>query len=704
MKSRVETNIGHSVYSIETGEMARQAGGAVLVQFGESIVFASATAEEAPKEGFDFFPLTVDYREKFYAAGRIPGGFFKREARPTEKETLVCRLTDRPLRPLFPKGFQNETQILLYALSHDGENDTDVLAVTAASAALCISNIPFIEPVSAIRVGYLDGKFIVNPTLKQRDESKLDMIVGGTASSITMVEGEVKELTEAVMVEALQVAHTEIKKLCAIQKELADKAGKKEKLTFTEPVKDTHWHDKIASGYSAQIKTAVSTPEKDLRSKNLSALRTEIIEALTTEEERAVHKGAIKDAFGDLQKEIVRKMILEEGKRADGRGLADVRPITIRTGVLPRTHGSVLFTRGETQALVVCTLGSGKDEQMFDNIEGKVYKRFIFHYNFPPFSVGEVKFAGGPGRREIGHGALAGRGVQFCLPDPEEFPYTVRIVSEIFESNGSSSMASVCGGSLALMDAGVKIKAPVAGVAMGLVAEGNKTAILTDILGLEDALGDMDFKVAGTKNGITAIQMDIKVAGISADLMSSALDQALKARLHILNEMEKAMPAPRAEVSPFAPKMITMNIPADMMGMVIGPGGKNIRGITEATDATVDLEDGGLVKIFALNAENANKAKEMIEAMVRIPEVGEYYLGKVVKIMDFGAFVEIAPGTQGLVHISQFSRNKIRTVEDVISEGEELWVKIIEIDQRSKKIRLSHLEAVEDGKPEISRN
>jgi polyribonucleotide nucleotidyltransferase len=441
--------------------------------------------------------------------------------------------------------------------------------------------------------------------------------------------------------------------------------------------------------------------EKDGRSAALSALKKEVVEALTTDENRDELTGVIKDAFGDIQKQVVRKSILEDGIRADGRGLTDVRPITIRTGVLPRAHGSVLFTRGETQALVVATLGSGKDEQMFDNIEGKIYKPFIFHYNFPPFSVGEVKFTGGPGRREIGHGALAGRAVQFCLPDAEEFPYTVRIVSEILESNGSSSMASVCGGSLSLMDAGVKIKSPVAGVAMGLVAEGDQKAILTDILGLEDALGDMDFKVAGTKNGITAIQMDIKIEGISAELMEKALKQALEARLHILGEMNKAMPEPRAEISEYAPKMITFDIPADMMGMVIGPGGKNIRAITEETDATIDLEDGGHVKIFATNSEAADKARGMIEAICKIPEVGEYYQGKVVKIMDFGAFVEIAPGTQGLVHISQFSDQKIRSVDDLIKEGEELWVKIIEIDNRTKKIRLSHLEAVEDGKPAI---
>ncbi len=699
MKTRTEIDFGHSKLSIETGEMARQAGGAVLVQFGDSIVFCAATAQDEPKVGFDFFPLTVDYREKFYAAGRIPGGFFKREARPTEKETLTSRLTDRPLRPLFPKGFQNETQVLLYALSHDGENDADILAVTAASAALCISNIPFNGPVSAVRIGLVDDQLVVNPTIDQREKSKLDMIVGGTAESITMVEGEVKELPEAKMVEALFFAHEEIKKVCQLQKDLVEKAGTKENLTFDAPVKDTEWHGKVESQFATEIKTAVTTKEKEARAKNLSELKAKVIETLTTEDNKDELKGDIKDAFGDIQKETVRKMILEEGIRADGRGLTDVRPITIRMGVLPRAHGSALFTRGETQALVVTTLGTGDDEQMFDNIEGKVFTPFIFHYNFPPFSVGEVKFAGGPGRREIGHGTLARRGVQYVLPDHDEFPYTIRIVSEIFESNGSSSMASVCGGSLSLMDAGVKIKAPVAGVAMGLVSEGDRHAILTDILGLEDALGDMDFKVTGTADGITAIQMDIKVAGISHELMETALKQAREARLHILAEMNKAMPSANADISQFAPKMMTIKVPKDMLGMIIGPGGKNIRKITEESGAKVDIEDDGSVKIFAPNSEDAAKAKKMIEGIIHQPEVGEMILGKVIKIVDFGAFVEVSPGTEGLVHISQLADRRVNQVTDIINEGQEIWVKIIEIDSRTKKIRLSHKEALADGKP-----
>jgi len=699
MKTRVESNIAHSTMSIETGEMARQAGGSVLLQFGESMVFCAATAQPEPKEGLDFFPLTVDYREKFYATGRIPGGFFKREARPTEKETLTSRLTDRPLRPLFPKGFGNETQVLSSVLSHDGENDTDVHNITASSAALCISNIPFAGPVSAVRVGFIDGALVAFPTLSQLKKSKLDMIVAGTADSITMVEGEVKELTEEKMVEALNFAHDEIKKICALQSEFMEKAGVKEKLTFDSPVKDTEWYSKIESQFNGDIKTAVCTKEKHLRSENLSALKAKVVETLTTDENRAELKGAVKDAFASLQKDIVRKMILEEGIRADGRNLTEVRPITIRTGVLPRAHGSALFTRGETQALVVTTLGTGDDEQMFDNIEGKIFKPFIFHYNFPPFSVGEVKFAGGPGRREIGHGALARRGVSFTLPDHDEFPYTIRIVSEIYESNGSSSMASVCGGTLSLMDAGVQIKAPVAGIAMGLVAEGEKEAILTDILGLEDALGDMDFKVTGTKDGITAIQMDIKIAGIKPELMSKALSQAKEARLHILGIMEEAMPSPRADLSQHAPRMMTMSVPKKAIGIVIGPGGKNIRAITEETGAKVDIDDEGKIKIFAENVTDAEKAIEMITAMTTDPEVGALYLGKVVKVVDFGAFVQIAPGTEGLLHISQLADRRVQDVGEVCSEGQEIWVKVLEIDSRTKKIRLSHKEALADGKP-----
>ncbi len=695
MKTRVEVEIGASTLSVETGEIARQAGGSVFVQCGDSIVFAAATAQDSVREGIDFFPLTVDYREKFYAAGKIPGGFLKREARPSDKETLVCRLVDRPLRPLFPKGFANETQVLLYTYSYDGENEVDVMAITAASAALMVSNVPFNGPVSAVRVGYVDDKLAVNPTAPQRKESKLDMIVAGTDESIMMVEGEAKELTEHQMVEALEFAHNAIKKLCEMQKELATKAPK-EKMEFAAPEKDTEWHEKVKSGYEADIKTAVTVPGKDKKSAALSELKKRVIEEQTTEENRDELKGTIKEAFGDIQKNVVRKMILEEGVRADGRGLADVRPIEIRTGVLPRTHGSALFTRGETQALVVVTLGTGQDEQMTDNITGKSYSPYIFHYNFPPFSVGEVKFHGGPGRREIGHGALAGRAVSFVLPDHDDFPYTIRIVSEILESNGSSSMASVCGGTLALMDAGVQIKAPVAGVAMGLVMEDGKSAILTDILGLEDALGDMDFKVAGTRNGITAIQMDIKVAGISTDLMEKALEQAHQARLHILDEMHKAMPEARADVSTYAPRMKIIHIPTDMTGALIGPGGKNIRAITEETDCMIDIEDGGIVKIFSANSENLARAIKAVEAVVTPAEIGKDYMGKVVRIVDFGAFVQIAPGTDGLVHISHLADHRVNKVTDILTEGDEIWVKVIEIDQRSKKIRLSHKEALSE--------
>jgi len=693
--TRVEVQIGHSTLSIETGEMARQAGGAVLVGFADSVVFAAATAQDEPKRDLDFFPLTIDYREKFYAAGKIPGGFFKREGRPTEKETLASRLTDRPIRPLFPDGFANETQVLLYAFSHDGENDTDVLTINAASAALMVSNIPFNGPVSAVRVGRIKGELVVNPTLSTYDDLELDMLVAGSPDHIMMVEGGAQEVPEHEIVEALKFAHEEIKKICAIQSELASKVSKP-KMEFVPPVKDTEYHGKISDQYSAEIKTAVCVPGKENRAQAVSELKGKVVEALTTEENREELRGTIKAAFGDTQKEIVRKMILEEGLRADGRGLNDVREITIRTGVLPRTHGSALFTRGETQALVIATLGTGTDEQTLDNIEGRKSRKFMLHYNFPPFSVGEVKFTGGPGRREIGHGSLAARGVSFAIPDHEEFPYTIRIVSEILESNGSSSMASICGGTLALMDAGVKIKAPVAGVAMGLVSEGDKTAILTDILGMEDALGDMDFKVAGTRNGITAIQMDIKIEGLSLQLMEEALEQAHKARLHILDEMKKAVPTPSEEISQYAPRMITIKIPTDMIGAIIGPGGKMIRSITETTNSSIDVTDDGNVKIFSTSSEDAERAREMVERIITPAEIGKIYKGKVVRIVDFGAFVEIAPGVDGLVHISHIDHKRIERVSDVLSEGEEIMVKVIDIDQRSKKIRLSRKEALSD--------
>ncbi|GMT42049.1 MAG: polyribonucleotide nucleotidyltransferase [bacterium] len=695
MATRVEVEIGHGKFSIETGEMAKQAGGSVFVQFVESAVLGAATADSKVREGIDFFPLTVDYREKFYAAGKIPGGFFKREGRPTEKETLVCRLTDRPIRPLFPKGFANETQVLLYAVSHDAENDTDVLAVTAASAALMVSDVPFNGPIAAVRVGHIDGSLVVNPTLSQREDSIIDMVVVGSAESIMMVEGGAREIPEHQIVEALGFAHESIKKICRIQQELASKVNKP-KMSFAAPEGDTEWHEKIRATYSGEIKTAVCVPGKMDKSLEVSKLKKRVIESLTGEENRDEFSASIKGAFGDVQKQIVRKMILDEGKRVDGRGLEDVRPITIRTGILPRAHGSVLFTRGETQALVVTTLGTGLDEQTLDNIEGKRSRTFMLHYNFPPFSVGEVKFTGGPGRREIGHGALAERAVKFALPDHEEFPYTVRIVSEILESNGSSSMASVCGGTLSLLDAGVKIRASVAGVAMGLIDEDGRTAILTDILGMEDALGDMDFKVAGSREGITAIQMDIKIDGISLELLEKALEQARSARLHILDEMQKAVPAPREDISQYAPRMITMKIPPDMIGQIIGPGGKNIRNITETTEAQVDLEDDGLVRIYAADLSHAEAARKMIEGIVRPVNIGDTFQGRVVRIVDFGAFVEIKSGTEGLVHISHIANRRIERVSDVISEGEEIWVKVIDIDPRTRKIRLSHKEALND--------
>ncbi|MBI3581404.1 MAG: polyribonucleotide nucleotidyltransferase [Nitrospinae bacterium] len=697
MAVQVTAGIGQKKITIETGEIARQAGGSVVVRCGDTIVFSAATAASKSKPGFDFFPLTIDYREKFYSSGRIPGGFLRREGRPADRETLVSRLADRPMRPLFPDGFNNETQVFMYTLSYDGENEPDVLAVNTASAALTISDVPFLGPVGAVRMGIVDGALVVNPTREERKKSAMDVVVAGTSTAITMVEGEAHEVTEARLVEALELAHSEIKKLCAAQLELAAKAPN-EKMGFEPAVRETAVHEQIREKFSAEIKTAVCIPEKHQRAGALSEIKSKIVKALTTDENRAALEGTIKSAYDDVEQMVVRHMIVTEGRRADGRGLAEVRPISIRTGVLPRAHGSALFTRGETQVLVAVTLGTGQDEQLIDNIEGKSDKDYYFHYNFPPFSVGEVKFQPGPGRREIGHGMLAERAVGFCLPDKEKFPYTVRVVSEVMESNGSSSMASVCGGTLALMDAGVQIKAPVAGVAMGLVAEGDKTAIITDILGLEDALGDMDFKVAGTRKGITAIQMDIKTVGLSMQIMKDALAQANGARMHILDQMAAALPKPKDDISLYAPRMIIVKVPSDMVGAVIGPGGKIIRSITEASNSQIDIEDDGTVKIFAANLEDAQKAKTMVENIVQPAEIGKTFIGKVTRIVDFGAFVQISPGTEGLVHISHMAPHRIDRVSDVVSEGDEILVKVIDVDQRTKKIRLSHKEALEDEK------
>ncbi len=692
--TRVEVEIGGKIIAIESGEIARQAGGSVMVYCGESIVFGAATSAASPKEGQDWFPLSMDYREKFYASGKIPGSFARREARPSEREILTSRLADRPIRPLFPDGFMNDTQVFTYALSYDGINECDVLSILASSASLFVSNVPFHGPVGAVRMGYIDGVLVVNPTAEERKKSLMDIVVAGTDDSITMVEGESKEISEELLIQALEVAHTAIHKLCAAQKELAAKVGRP-KMAFTAADRDNEWHEKIRS-HRADIKAVICIKDKHARIEAMAAVKKTIIETYITPENKATAGKIIKGAYDDVEQQVLREMILNEGLRADGRTLTEVRPITIRTGVLPRAHGSALFTRGETQVVVAITLGTGQDEQLIDNIEGKSHKNYMYHYNFPPFSVGETKGAPGPGRREIGHGALAERALQWTLPDAKEFPYTLRIVSEVMESNGSSSMASVCGGSLALMDGGVKIKAPIAGVAMGLVAEGDKFAILTDILGIEDALGDMDFKVAGSRKGITAIQMDIKLTGIKIEIMKQALMQALKGRLHILDQMEAAMPNVAPDISKYAPRMIIMKVPNDMIGAIIGPGGKNIRAITEATKTQIDIEDDGSVKIFAANSIDAEKAKSFIETIIEPATIGKLYFGKVTRIVDFGAFVEIAPGTEGLVHISHCSDKRINSVSEVMAEGDQIWVKVIDVDPRTRKIRLSHKEAVAD--------
>ncbi|MBI5118924.1 polyribonucleotide nucleotidyltransferase [Candidatus Poribacteria bacterium] len=685
MIEKVETKLGRQNLVIETGRMAKQADGAVCVYYGDSAVLVTAVASQDIRVGVDFLPLTVDYREKTYAAGKIPGGFFKREGRPSEKETLTSRLIDRPLRPLFPEGYFNETQVMATVISHDQENDPDVLSIIGASAALAISQIPFTKIVGAVRVGRVNGEFTVNPTSKELEQSDINLVIAGTKNAIMMVEGGAKEVDEETMLAALEFGHQMLKDTVEIQEQLVARCGKF-KLPPPQAIIDPNIIAQVESFATAEFMEIFKIGDKLKRQERTHWLLEQTIKHFPEATDAEVKQ--ISSAFADLERRLLRNMVLKQKKRADGRGHADIRPITCEIGLLPRVHGSALFTRGETQALVATTLGTSTDEQVMDELFGEYKKTFMLHYNFPPFSVGEVKPIRGPGRREIGHGALAERSLFTMMPSFEEFPYTIRVVSDILESNGSSSMATVCGATLSLMDAGVPIKAPVAGIAMGLIQEGNEAAILSDILGLEDHLGDMDFKVAGSNKGITGFQLDIKTEGLDLGILAKALEQAKAGRAHILSKMIEAIAKPRAEISKHAPKIIHMRIDPEKIRDVIGPGGRIIRGIVAETGAEIDIEDDGRVLIAAVNPEVGEKAYNMIRSLVEEVEVGKIYTGTVKRVLKFGAFVEILPGKEGLVHISELSDQRVRRVEDVLNEGDTVTVKCIEID-RQNRINLS---------------
>jgi len=686
---RKELDWGGRKLVLETGRMARQSDGAVLVTYDETAVLCTVVAAKEPRQGIDFFPLTVHYVEKTYAAGKIPGGFFKREGRPSEKETLTSRLIDRPIRPLFVKGFRNETQVICTALSHDLENDPDIAALIGTSAALCLSGIPFMGPIGAARVGYIDGEYVLNPRLDEMPNSVLDMVVAGTSDAVMMVESEAEELSEEQMQGAVMFAHREFQPVIQAIIELAEMAAK-EPWELPEPGDHSALEERLAGLIEQDLRTAYREPQKQLRQDMVAAARAKAVETLTGEGagDDAVEPQLVGDQIKKLEQKIVRGQILESGQRIDGRDTRTVRPIVSEVGVLPRAHGAALFTRGETQALVVTTLGTGEDEQIVDALEGSFRQHFMLHYNFPPYSVGEAGRFGFTGRREIGHGKLAWRALHAVMPGKEEFPYTIRIVSEITESNGSSSMATVCGSSLSLMDAGVPLKAPVAGIAMGLILEGDNYAILSDILGDEDHLGDMDFKVAGTADGITSLQMDIKVAGITEAIMQDAMAQARDGRMHILGEMAKAIGEHRTELKETAPRIHLMKIPTDRIRDIIGTGGKVIREITESTGTKIDIQDDGSVRIASPDQAKIDAALTWITGIIAEPEVGEIYRGKVVKVVDFGAFVNFIGNRDGLCHISELAPHRVKTVNDVVKEGDEVWVKCLAIDDRGK-VRLS---------------
>jgi len=696
----VQTKLNGTELSIETGKVAKQADGAVVVRCGGTMVLSTVVATRTPMEGRDrdFLPLTVEYREKAYAGGKIPGGFFKREGRPDEKETLTCRLIDRPIRPLFPKSFRNEIQIINLVISADNENDPDILAMIGTSAATCLSGIPFAGPLGAVRVTMVDGKLIVNPTYAQAAAGSLEIVMAATEDAVLMVEAGGQEIAEDQMLEAIAFGHEHCKQIARIQKELIAQAAKPRWAFDAQAGADPALSAKVQQVATPRVVEALSIHMKQARAEAMAAAFEAVWAHLITVDhvpDDPASKAKARECFEKVEKAEVRRLIVDKGIRVDGRSVKEVRPIWSETGYLPRAHGSALFTRGETQALVAATLGTKNDEQKMESFEGDSYRTFMLHYNFPSFSTGEVKRFGNPGRREVGHGALAHRAIAAVLPSKEVFPYTIRIVSEILESNGSSSMATVCGGSMSLMDAGVPLKAPVAGIAMGLVKEGDKVGILTDIMGSEDHYGDMDFKVAGTEKGITALQMDIKIAGVSVDIMRQALAQAREARLHVLGKMAETIKTHRATLSEYAPRFVTIRIRPEKIREIIGPGGKVIRGIQEKTGAKIDVEDDGKVTVFSSSSEKAQAAVDIIQDICREAELDRIYLGKVKSIKEFGAFVEIMQGTEGLLHISQIAEARIRAVGDVLTEGDEVLVKVIEIDANGK-VRLSRKQALRD--------
>jgi polyribonucleotide nucleotidyltransferase len=692
MLQRMEKEIGGRKLVLEVGEVAKQANGAALIWYGETVVLVTAAMAPEIREGIDFVPLTVDYREKAYAAGKIPGGFFKREGRPSEREVLTSRLIDRPIRPLFPKGFNQETQVIAMVLSADVDNEPDILAMIGASTALTVSDIPFAGPIGAVRIGRIDGVFVINPTRQQQSLSDLELVIAGVDEGIVMVEGSGREVPEQVLVEGLEVGHQAIREIIALQRDLRETVGKA-KLSITTEARDPQLMQRVSECARPRVHAAIRIPEKLSRERQMAEVLATTLTALV--DLSADQLLLVPQFLETIERDEMRTMVLEEGIRADGRRTDEIRPISIRVGVLPRTHGSALFTRGETQALVVSTLGTSSDEQIVDDLEGRSSKAFMLHYNFPPFSVGEVSPMRGPGRREIGHGALAERSVSPVIPSSDNFPYTIRVVSDILESNGSSSMATICGATLSLMDAGVPILAPVAGIAMGLISEpGRGIAVLSDILGLEDHLGDMDFKVAGTPTGITGFQLDVKIGGVETAILMGALEQARLGRLFILEKMASIIAMPRAQLSTHAPRIITIRINPDKIREVIGPGGKVIRGIIEKTGANIDIEDDGRINIASADEQAARAAIDIIRGITAEAEIGKIYRGKVKKITDFGAFVEIFPGTDGLLHISQIAEQRIKSVSDVLKEGEEVMVKVIEIDKG--RVKLSRREAMRE--------
>ncbi len=694
MSKRLETKLGRENLIFETGRMAKQANGAVMVQYGGTVVLVTAVISKQQRVGvdIDFVPLTVEYQEKNYAAGKIPGGFFKREGRPSEKEVLTARLIDRPIRPLFPAGISHEIQIMALVLSHDGENDPDILALNGASCALAVSDIPFNYMIGAARVGMIEGEFIVNPTFAELEKSSLDIVVVGTKESIVMIESGMNELSEDVVLNAIDFGHKSLIASIELQEKMKAECGRPKGTDYKINTIDEGLYKKVKDLALGKIKEVENKATKEEREEMMSLIAEDLISKLVVEGSELTEAN-VKSALVKVEKEEVRRTILQEKKRVDGRGFKDIRQITCEVGVLPRTHGSALFTRGQTQSLAVTTLGTSADEQTIDALEGESSKSFMLHYSFPPFSVGEVKPVRGPGRREIGHGALAERGLKPIMPSKEEFPYTVRVVSEVLESNGSSSMATVCAGALSLMDAGVPIKAPVSGIAIGLVKEGKNFVILTDIAGLEDHFGDMDFKVTGTEKGVTAVQMDLKIDGIDLEIVKQSLEQAKEARMIILEKIKAALAGPRAELSKYAPRIVSFKINPDKIRDVIGPGGKVIRKIIEDTGVTIDIEDDGTVNVASADGEALQKALDIINSLTQMPEVGKIYNGKVKRIMPFGAFVEILPGQEGLVHVSEMSDQYVKNVEDVVKLGDEFPVKLMEIDDQNR-LNLSRKQAM----------